>query len=264
MATATKKAPVKAAASKKAVPAKKAPAKKAGAAPVAKKGLPPKKPGGKTVKRKPLPQFEAPADFKPHFLLLQVMTEKDGLLGAKIKATRYQGKFAWDAEEKKMADMMKYDPTTVAAIMGRLSGVLFKPSNDRRYSANIKQRNTGGKVKVKGADGEMKVKVYKTTGPDGKPLFGSARLPKSSMFSILMRIGKRSADNTLTAGVRTVWQSIKNDAGRVVRKELLKTDPATRAIKRANRFLPAAFTNVQMPPKVSRRRKQADDEADEE
>lgn len=266
MATAKKKAPVKAAASKKAVPAKKG----AAAAP-AKKGIPPKKPGtAKKPARKPLPTFEAPADFKPHFLLLQVRTEADGLLGPRsslkepLKAIRYQGGFEWDKEEKKMADMLKYDPLTVAGIMARLAGVTFKPSNDRLMSSNVKQRNTGGKIKVKGPDGEPKLKVYKSTGPDGKPQFGAARLPKNTTFSILMRVGRRSADNALTVGIKTIWQSVKNDAGRITKKELAPTDAAARLIKRAKRYLPAAFVNVQMPPKVTRRRKADVDEADED
>src|SRR5271156_4380783 len=43
--------------------------------------------------RKPLPTFDAPADFKSHFLEVSLRTEKDGLLASQIKATRYQGRF---------------------------------------------------------------------------------------------------------------------------------------------------------------------------
>src|SRR5271168_5226300 len=38
--------------------------------------------------RKPLPTFDAPADFKSHFLEVSLRTEKDGLLASQIKATR--------------------------------------------------------------------------------------------------------------------------------------------------------------------------------
>jgi len=220
-------------------PAKKAasvPAKKTGT--VVKGKFPPRKPGAaaKRPARKPLPVFEAPADFKPHFLLVQVKTAADGLFGAEnFKAIRYLGKFARDAEDKKKSDMSAYDAATMMALHGRLSGKTFKATNDRKYSRDPKKRDG-----VKGAH----------------------RLPASTTFQILMRVGKRAADNSLTCGIRTIWQAVKNEkTGRVGPKELEKTDPVYRMIRGSSRFLPAAFVNVQMPPKRSRRR--AADEADE-
>jgi hypothetical protein len=248
-------------AKKKVVPAKKIASKKTEAAPAKKRvgfgGA--RKPGSKpAVKRKPLPTFKAPADFKPHFLLVTVATEADGLLGNKVKAVRYLGKFSREAEDKKKSDMASYDMLTVAGIMARLSGKTFKPTNDKKYSADIKQRNTGGKAKINGV-----VKEFKSTGPDGKPLIGSARLPKNTTFQLLMRVGRRTADNTLTCTIRQVFQVVTMKSGRVGPKELEKTDPVYRVLRGCGRFMPAAFTKVQMPPKRTRRRA-ADIEGEEE
>lgn len=187
--------------------------------------------------RKPLPTFDAPADFKPHFLLVQVKTESDGLFGStNFKAIRYLGKFARDADDKKKSDMSAYDSQTMMALLGRLSGKTFKATNDRKYSKFPTKRDG-----VKGAH----------------------RLPPSTVFQILMRVGKRGADNSLMCGIRTIWQALKSEkTGRMKMQELEKTDPAYRMIRGSARTLPAAFVNVQMPPKRSRRR--AADEADEE
>lgn len=249
-------------AKKKVVPAKKPAAKAPGKRP----GFGgPRKPGAKAApKRKPLPTFQAPADFKPHFLLVTVATEADGLLGNRVRATRYTGKFARDADERKKHEMCDgkgggYDQLTAAGIMARLAGKTFKPNNERKYSADIKLRNTGGKTKVNGV-----VKLYKSTMDGDKPLFGSARLPKNTTFQLLMRVGRRTADNSLTCTIRTVSQIVKNaKTGRVAPKDLEKTDPVYRLLRGCSRFLPAAFTKVQMPPKRSRKRA-ADIEAEEE
>lgn len=187
-------------------------------------------PAKKTAKGKPakkaIPIFKAPADFKPHFLLVQVATEKDGLLGIQAKATRYQGKFDREAADKKKFDLGSYDQRTLMGIQARLSAVTFKPTNDRKYDVNPKNR-----VNVK----------------------GSHRLPASTIFQILMRAGKKSADQSLTASVKNIWQIVQNEkTGRQGLKELEKTDPVYRMIRRASRFLPAAFKEVQMPPKRTR------------
>jgi len=204
----------------------------------AKKGFPPRNPGvaAKKPARKPLPQFDAPADFKPHFLLVQMKTEADGLFASQAKAIRYVGKFSRDAEDKKKFDMTAYDMPTVMGIVARISAKTFKATNDKKFSRFASKRDG-----VKGAH----------------------RLPPNTMFQILMRVGRRAADNSLTAGIRTIWQIVKSEkTGRIAPAELEKTDPVYRLIRGANRFLPAAFANVQMPPKRSRRR--AADDADEE
>jgi hypothetical protein len=80
MATTTKK------------PLAKRPAAQAAKPPV-KKGFPPRKPGTASDRpaRKPLPTFKAPADFKPHFLLLQVKTEADGLNSGTLRERLFRG-----------------------------------------------------------------------------------------------------------------------------------------------------------------------------
>lgn len=205
--------------------------------PVAKRGFPARKPGSaarKTPARKPLPIFKAPADFKPHFLLVQITTERDGLLGNKIKAVRYQGKFARDTDDKKKFDLAGYDPLTLIGLAARLSGVTYKATNDKKLPVEPKAR-----AAVKGAH----------------------RLPANTTFQILMRVGKKAADQSLTCGIRQIWQGLTNPkTGRVGMRELEKTDLAYRAIRKASRTLPAAFTQVQMPPKRTRGSRNADAE----
>ena len=220
MATATKKKPVQ-----------RRPAG-ASAPPSAKKGFPAKKSTGAAPARparKPLPTFKAPADFKPHFLLLQVKTEANGLIASQVKAVRYQGKFDREADDKKKFDMANYDMPTVVGIAARLGGVTYKATNDKKFPAEPKKRA-----------------AFK----------GAARLPAKTTFQILLRVGKKSADGSLTTGVKQIWQAVTNPAtGRQKLQELEKTDLCYRAIRKVSRFLPAAFANVQMPPKRTRSRK---------
>ena len=92
---------------------------------------------------------------------------------------------------------------------------------------------------------------------------GGHRLPASATFQVLMRVGKRAADQSLTAGIRQIWQALENPkTGRTGLKELEKTDPVYRTIRKSSRTLPAAFAQVQMPPK--RTRGSRNQEADEE
>lgn len=193
----------------------------------ARRGFPARKPGAAPArKRKPLPTFKAPADFKPHFLLLQITTEADGLIGTKIKAVRYVGRFDRDVEDKKKFDMATYDMQTVVGIAARLGGVTYKATNDKKFPVSPKERE-GFK--------------------------GAARLPAKTTFQVLIRVGRKAADNSLTAGVKQVWQALTSaKTGRQMLKELEKTDVCYRAIRKASRFLPAAFVNVQMPPKRTR------------
>ena len=198
--------------------------------PAKKGGFPAKKSGAAKSKKKPLPTYKAPADFKPHFLLVQVATEKDGLLGSAIKATRYLGRFDREAEDKKKSDMMSYDPKTLIGIQARLAAVTYKATNDKKYEVLPKAR---------------------------EGVKGSQRLPASTIFQILIRVGKKSADQSLTAGVKQIWQVVANPkTGRMALKELdKKTDPAYRMFRKSSRILPAAFKEVLMPPKRSKSRK---------
>lgn len=179
------------------------------------------KPAAKKSAKKGLPLFKAPADFKPHFLEVLVRTEKDGLLAGAIKATRFQGRYDPDAEDKKKADLGGYDPKTLRGILARLSAKTF------------------------------------ATNP-------TKRLPAKTVFKLLMRINKKSADGSLATPIKTVWISEVNKKGREVFKEMDKKDPACRKIRGAARLMPAAFAEVKMPPKPVRGKKKSKDEDDED
>lgn len=190
----------------------------------------------KPVKRSPIPVFKAPEDFKPHFLEIFVRTEKDGLLGSSIKATRYQGRYDPDAEDKKKADLGSYDTPTLIGIQARLAAVIYKATNDKKYSVSPKDR------------------------ADEK---GAMRMPASTVFRILIRVNRKAADGTLSVLFKQMWQQGKNAKGRVIYKELLKADPAWRGFRKATRLLPAAFRAVQSPPKRTRGGAKRADDADE-
>jgi hypothetical protein len=68
-----------------------------------------------------------------------------------------------------------------------------------------------------------------------------------------MRVGKKSADQSVTVGIKQIWQVLANPkTGRQGLKELEKTDPAYRMIRKSSRILPAAFKEVLQPPKRTR------------
>jgi hypothetical protein len=247
MATVKKTTASKAPVRKTVVAAKKTVAKKAPVAakrrvaaapeaPVKRGGFPARKPGtAARPKRKPLPTFKAPADFKPHDLLVQVKTERDGLIATQVKATRFQGRFDREADDKKKFDLGSYDSNTLMGVAARIAGVTFKPTNDKKMPVIPRER-------------------------DG--LKGSNRLPASTTFQIRIRAGRKMADNTLTARVVQIWQAVPKNTGRLALRELEKTDPAYRLIRKVSRLLPAAFTECQMPPKRGRARK-ADEDTDD-
>lgn len=245
--TAAKKPAAKkpAVATKKPAVATKKPAAKRPAAdtekPAAKKGFPPKKKAGsapKRAKRKPV-LFQAPPDFKSHFLLVEVHTEKDGLIGGNVSATRYQGRFDPQAEDKKKFNLGDYDQDTLRGIAARLSGISYKSTQDRFYSADPSER-----VGVRGAH----------------------RMPKSTTFHVLLRAAVRKADNTLAVSVKEVFQRVsKQKGGKTVTRSvaLAATDPVRRLLRRAGRLLPAAFKGVLIPPKRTRGSRKAEEAAEE-
>ena len=77
------------------------------------------------AKRKPV-LFAAPADFKPHFLMLSSRTEKDGLFCSNMVATRYVGRYDPEADDRKKFNVGEYDPRTLCGIAARLSAITFK------------------------------------------------------------------------------------------------------------------------------------------
>lgn len=219
----------------KPVAGSKAPAAKTVAA---KKGFPARKPGTarKAPARKPLPLFTAPADFKPHFIEVSVRTEKDGLLGNAIKATRYVGRYDENAPDNKKFDLGSYDARTLYGIMARLSGPLFKATNEKKFPVLVK-----GRTEVKGA----------------------MRLPALTVFRILLRVNKKAKDGSLSVLFKHVVQVVKSTkTGRPQDVQLEKNDPVYRSFRKSARTLPAAFKDSLMPPKKVRGRKveQAEDE----
>ena len=85
--------------------------------------------------KKPVPTWQAPADFKPHFLEVLVRVDKDGLLCPDCKVIRYKGRYAPEADERKKFLVNSYDPRTVQGILSRLSMVTFINSVPKRFPA---------------------------------------------------------------------------------------------------------------------------------
>jgi hypothetical protein len=176
----------------------------------------------KSKKKNALPIFKAPEDFKPHFLEVLIKTDKDGLLSNAIKATRYQGRYDPQADDKKKADLGSYDPATLLGILSRLSMTTFVTNVTKRLPAN---------------------KTYK----------------------ILMRVNKKSADDSISVAIKTISVAEKSKkTGRVKAVEMDKKDPEYRKIRKASRILPAAFKNVLMPPKRVRGTKVKKEAEDDE
>lgn len=197
--------------------------------------------------------FAAPADFKPFFLEVAIRSDADSLLSNAIKATRFQGRYDPQAEDKKKFDLSGYDVPTLVGIQARLSAVLGKPGPLKVFPADVKERNLTIKVKNK-ETGEVKEKLKYT---------GMHRLPKNTTLILVLRVGRRAADNALTVGLKEVHQLVKNPSGKIGRKMLDKKDPLFRILGRTRQGLPAAFTKVQLPPKRVRganRPKDADEE----
>ena len=206
--------------------AAKKPIVKAAPGKVVKKAAPVRAAGARP-KRKPLPIFKAPQDFKPHFLLVQIATERDGLLASNISAVRYQGRFDREADDKKKSNMAAYDMPTLIGIQARLAAVTYKANADKKMPATPAERAASK---------------------------GAMRLPASAIFQVLLRVGKKAADQALTTRVVQVFQAVENPkTGRKGLKTLEKTDIAYRALRKASRILPAAFKAVQMPPKRGRK-----------
>lgn len=106
-------------------------------------------------KKKTLPLFKAPEDFKPHFITVMMKVEKDGLLAGGIKMTRFVGRYDPEAEDKKKFDVMSYDPKTVMGVQARFAGVTFINNMEKRIPSGIYQVLL--RVNKKSADGSLSV-----------------------------------------------------------------------------------------------------------
>jgi hypothetical protein len=190
------------------------------------KGFPKKGSGSSKPKKKTkIPAWKAPEDFKTGFVVEWTFeTEKDGMPGAKIRAIRFKGKYDPKADDKKKFDMMSYDVKTVLGIQARMS---------------LTQFHATGRVTSKGV---------------------RTRLEPNKIYRALIRVGKKKADDTLTARVTTVLKAVEKN-GKMKMVELDKKDPDYRKIRKANRYLPAAFRHVAALPERSRRKREnANDE----
>jgi hypothetical protein len=96
-----------------------------------KKGFPAKKGGGTKAKskRKPLPVFKAPAEFKAFFARIGVLVGKDGII-EDVKMTRIKG--SPTNENAKTVDMMLWDPDTLRRFAIRYAGAAFIKSDKKR------------------------------------------------------------------------------------------------------------------------------------
>lgn len=95
-----------------------------------------KAPKAGAKKKKVIPTWKAPEDLKPHFLEVLVKTDKDGLLSNLIKATRYQGRYDPQADEKKKFDLGSYDQPTLLGLLSRLSMTTYTSNAAKRLPAN--------------------------------------------------------------------------------------------------------------------------------
>ncbi|MGE8451118.1 MAG: hypothetical protein ACN6OP_10965 [Pseudomonadales bacterium] len=185
------------------------------------KGFPKKGSGaGKPKKKTKIPTWKAPQDFKTGFVVEWTFeTEKDGMPGNRIRAIRFKGKYDPKADDKKKFDMMTYDVKTVLGIQARMS---------------LTQFHATGKITSKGA---------------------RTRLEPNTIYRALIRVGKKKADDTLTARVTTVLKGVEKK-GKIKMVELDKKDVDYRKIRKANRYLPAAFRQVAALPERSRRKRE--------
>jgi hypothetical protein len=206
--------------------------------------------------RKPLPTYEAPADFKPHNVEVSFKTEKDGLIGSQFKAVRVNGTYPFDdptnIDERKKFDMSGYDVPTVLGIQGRLSAVLYRSNAEKKFPADVKARNATETYKHEASGEKRQRLVFRT----------AHRLPALTQFRVVLRVNKRKNDGSISVVRRKIYQVVKSaKTGNLKLMMLDNKDPVFRAISRAAKILPPAFKNVLQPPKRTRGRKV---EADEE
>ena len=90
------------------------------------------------------------------------------------------------------------------------------------------------------------------------------RLPATTAFKIVIRVGLRTADGTLLSSIKSIAKQVKSTkSNKSLWKELVdKTEPSYRKIRSAARFLPGAFVNIQLPPS-GRVPKKGDDDSEE-
>lgn len=202
--------------------------------------------GDKKATKKTWLQPKAPADFKPFDLHVVFQTEKDGLIGSLVKAVRYKGRYDPEADDKKKFNMATYDVPTLVGIAARLSTHTYKPAapgKETYYPVDIAKRNET--EKFENANGEKKQRlVYRK----------HMRFPPLTTFSMLLRVGKKSATGTVSVSLKKFNQAVEVK-GRIKSKALDKKDPLYRRMGRVVKMLPPAFKNVQLPPARTKKSK---------
>lgn len=132
----------------------------------------------KAKKKNALPTFKAPEEFKPHFVTVDMKTEKDGLLGKKIRMTRYQGRFDPEADAKKKFDVGTYDPATVTGVLARFAMTTWATNAAKRLPPStvfqallrVNKKKDGGVLSIIFKGLSMAVKNEKTGKVKLKPL----------------------------------------------------------------------------------------------
>lgn len=114
--------------------------------------------------------FKAPEGFKPFFMKVGVLIDKDGII-TDMKATRVKGGAGNFGDEKKTVDMLEWDPDTVRRLLGRYAAVAFVRNEAKRLPQGLgsmlmrvgANRETGAlRVAIKdikfkeGKDGKLK------------------------------------------------------------------------------------------------------------
>lgn len=148
-----------------------------------------------------------------------------------------------------------------ADFMPALYEVNFRTDKDGFLASKISALRIQGTYDKAPASARRKVDVY-----DPATLCGIAarigtatyvanadnRLPANTQFRVLYRVGRRTADNTLSVTVRHIWIATRTKAGVVKPEELDRKDPRFVRIRRSTQFLPAVFATAIMPPKLGR------------
>lgn len=180
------------------------------------------KKGTATKARSKLPIFKAPEGFKPHFIELSMKTEKDGLLGGRVKAIRIKGQYNLETlrdenmQGRKWWDLGSFNPEVLNGLVARFGAKMFVTN-------------------------------------------AAKRLPANTTYKVLIRVGKKSADDSLSATIKWV-KKLGEVRGKKKLIQLENKDPEARRIKGAKRFLPAAFVATVEPPVQRGRRKASKDE----
>ena len=176
------------------------------------------------TKKPPTFTWKAPDTLGSSFPVeVTFVTERDGMPGGRWRALRIKGRYPTE-DERKIFDLSVTDPVTYAALISRLSLVLFHPT---------------GRLNSKGQ---------------------SPRLQPKTQYKVLLRCSRRKADDNIVSRISKVWIVEKNKKGKVVDRELDKKDLDQRKIKKINKHLPAAFLRLAELPEVRKRRKSDEDD----